>query len=133
MWLTQRIANRLVEALVKRVEPEHSDTTYVEVMSAISQRQAEATREPSAPVKVASPDYEWLVAKIDLALPRSGVVLTFSDAVDQTARISMNNQLVRQWLSILRTNYIVAGWDTREWPEWITPTASLKPRGTVIH
>lgn len=132
-WITQRIANRLIPALIKIVKPSHEDPVYVELIAGISQRQAIAQKEPQTPVKMAEPDHEWLISKIDLQMPQSGAVLIFYNAAGQSARVVMNAELLRQWLSILRQVYVAAEWRGAEWPDWVAAPSARKTADKVLH
>lgn len=133
IWLTQRIVDRLISALVKIVKPHHPDPVYAEIIAGVAQQQAVSRHELQAPVKITETEHEWLVSKIDLQMPRSGVVVIFYNAAGQNARVAMNVELLRQWLTILRRVYVTAEWDGAEWPEWLAITATTNVSSKVVH
>jgi hypothetical protein len=133
LWLTQRMVHRLIPALVKIIEPIHADPVYAEIIAGVSQQKAVERQEPQTPVKVTEPEHEWLVSKVELKQPQSGAVVVFCSAAGQQAQVTMNAELLRQWLSILRRVYFSAEWQGAEWPDWmvVPPTPATVPK--VLH
>lgn len=133
IWLTQRIVHRLVHALVKIVKPQHDDPIYAEVIASVAQQKAVDRHEPQAPVKADAPEHEWLVSKIDLQIPQSGVVVMLYSAAGQSARLSMSAELLRQWLSILRRVYEITEWRGAEWPDWVVGPSASEAETRILH
>ncbi|MEH6789741.1 hypothetical protein [Parasphingorhabdus sp.] len=133
IWLTQRIVNRLVPALVNQVKPDHTDAVYADVIAGVAQQRAVDRHEPQAPVRVAEAGHEWLVCKIDMQIAKNGAILIFCSADGDTARLAMNAELLRQWLAILRRVYMAAEWHGAGWPTWIVAPSKTHMAAKVLH
>lgn len=133
IWLTQRIIHKLVPALISIVEPRHKDPVYTEIIAGVSQQKAVERHEPQAPVNVTEPTHDWLVSKVDLQIAQSGAVVIFCNAKGQKARVAMNGELLRQWLSILRRVYLMAEWHGAEWPAWMAVPQPSEATPKVLH
>jgi hypothetical protein len=133
LWLTRRIADRLIPALLKAVQPRHEDPVYVEVLDEIAQHRAEQRQERQPPVKVVQPDREWLVDRIDLKMATAGTRVVFVSAEDERAQLTFNVELLRQWLGILRRLYSQAEWSTDIWPDSLSSPQAPKKPPTVLH
>lgn len=133
LWLTQRLANRLIPVLINQIKPRHEDPIYVDIMAGVAQQRAVARQEPQAPVKVTEPDHEWLISKIDLQMPTSGTVVIFYDASGKSARVAFRTEVLRQWLSILQRAYTAAEWRGTDWPEWMTTPAATQAANRMLH
>ena len=133
LWLTQRLANRLIPALINLIKPRHEDPTYVDIMAGVAQQRAVARQEPQTPVKVTEPNHEWLINKIDLQMPPSGTVIIFYDASGQSARVIFQGDLLRQWLSILQRAYTGAEWRGTDWPDWMTAPEATQAANRLLH
>lgn len=133
LWLTRRLADRLVQALFQRMEgPANA------VVQTWAQQVARATFEPSDPVTVTSADRQCLVQSIDIVpLVDEGQELVFRAPFCE-ARFAMNGVLLRQWLGILHGWYLHAGWETAQiWPAWFESAEQSPeiqaPAGAVFH
>ena len=133
IWLTQRMTNRLIPALINVIKPRHEDPVYAEIIAGVSHQKAVSRQEPSAPVTANAPEHEWLVSKIDLQMPPSGTVVIFYSPTGQSARIGFNGDLMRQWLSILQRVYVAAEWRGTDWPEWMATPAINQGTDRVLH
>jgi hypothetical protein len=133
IWLTQRMANRLIPALINAIKPRHKDPAYVDIIAGVSLTKAIARQEPQAPVSAKEPGHEWLVSKIDLQMPTSGAVVIFYGTAGQSARIGFNFDLLRQWLSILQRVYAAAEWRGADWPDWMAAPSEKKAADRLLH
>jgi len=57
------------------------------------------------------------------------------ESVKQEVDVAMSQVQLRQWLGILRSQYVKAGWDVTSWPDWLGESSVASPRiGSVtIH
>lgn len=133
LWLTRRIADRMVPALAKVVQPRHEDPAYAEVVGEMAQQRAEQNHEPQEPVKPTHPDQEWLVCKIDLRMAKAGAVLIFAGSESEHARLTMTFELLRQWLAILRRVYQAGEWPLAVWPNALQEGAARPVAPKILH
>jgi hypothetical protein len=133
IWLTQRIVNRLIPALINQVRPDHVDGTYADVIAGVAQQRAVERHEPQAPVRAAEAGHEWLVSKINMQIGQNGAILSFCNADGETAKLAMNAELLRQWLAILRRVYLMAEWQGADWPRWMATPSTPDTATKVLH
>jgi len=119
LWLTQRLLNRVVPALVKVLEEETSGNPQAAELQAFNQQKAQQGIVQEAPIKAA--EQSWLVRRVDLTPGKSGVAIVFGDDDGQNARLEMPRIALRQWLSILHELYLRAEWSRDRWPDWLAP------------
>ena len=125
------------------------DLGQAELMQDFAQQAAKARLEPQAAVPVPSmPDPNapiettsgagasarlddiWLVKEVDISKSTNGVLtLTFKREGANGAKLSMAPIELRQWLIILHSQWLQAGWPAAIWPEWVdtSPKASEQP------
>lgn len=118
LWLTQRLSNRLVGALLgafdlgeKKCGPEQRAW---ELSAARSQLV------PGAPVVIPAADACHLVQAVDLTPAANGMRLVFRSSEGLAAALWIDDRTVmHQWLDILHHQYRQAGWpQSGLWPEW---------------
>ena len=154
LWLTQRLLMRLVPPMLEllneiaRAEGK-GDRGQAELMQDFAQQAAKARLEPQAAVPVPSmPDPNapiettpgagasarlddiWLVKEVDISKSTNGVLtLIFKREGASGALLAMAPIELRQWLIILHTQWLRAGWPSAIWPEWVdtSPKASEQP------
>lgn len=134
LWLTQRLAGRLVRTLAEWLEQEGGGKLAA---LAADERQAwaqEAARQqfrPAAPVRIEADAPEYLVTSVDLAQDAGRYVVVFRTADEtQAPRLSFSSTELRQWLGIVRALYQAAGWPQDPWPAWLgepQETAAAQP------
>ena len=154
LWLTQRLLLRLVphslEWLNEITRAEgRGGLGQAELMQDFAQQAAKARLEPQAAVPVPSmPDPNapietspgasmpalhddiWLVKEVDISKSTNGVLtLTFKREGANSVQLSMAPIELRQWLIILHSQWLQAGWPPAIWPEWVdtSPKASEQP------
>ena len=132
LWLTRRLADRLVPALFQRLESPGNSAVL-----AWEQQLARAAFEPSEPVTVSGDTRQCLVQSIDIVPLSEGIELVFR-ASSCEARFAMGGAVLRQWLGILHGWYLHAGWDTAPiWPAWFESAEQSPeiqaPAGAVFH
>jgi hypothetical protein len=132
LWLTRRIGDRMVAALVKAVQPRHRDRAYAELIGEMTQQEAEQRLEPQPEVQAATPDHEWLIDKISLQFPTGAVVVRLTGPQGQEAGMALSTEVVRQWLGILRRVYQHGEWPIDQWPESVRREPVAAPRHPVV-
>lgn len=136
LWLTQRLLNLLVPQLTGWLERQDaSDLMDSELAQGFAQEAAEASLSPEPAVEAASADGVWLVDTVDIHTGTEGVVLAFKSGSHAVASLALPIQPLRQWLAILRDQYVVGGWPTGAWPSWLGETHAqpAKPSGASLH
>lgn len=119
LWLTQRLLNRVIPALIKLLEEETSGSPQAEEVQAFTQQRAQRGIEQEAPI--AASEAAWLVRRVDLTPSKQRMLLLFSDEAEQSAKLEVPRTALRQWLSILRELYRRAEWNPDIWPDWLAP------------
>ena len=154
LWLTQRLLLRLVPHILEwlneiaRAEGK-GDLGQAELMQDFAQQAAKARLEPQAAVPVPTmPDPNaaietttgaatagqqeaiWLVKEVDISKSTNGILtLTFKHESANGVQLAMAPIELRQWLIILHSQWLQAGWPAAIWPEWVdtSPKASDQP------
>lgn len=154
LWLTQRLLLRLVPHILEwlneiaRAEG-RGDLGQAELMQDFAQQAAKARLEPQAAVPVPTmPDPNaaiettpgaatagqqeaiWLVKEVDISKSTNGILtLTFKHESANGVQLAMAPIELRQWLIILHSQWLQAGWPAAIWPEWVdtSPKASDQP------
>lgn len=135
LWLTQRLLNLLVPQLTGWLERQGADVMDSGLAQGFAQEAAEASLTPEPAVSAASPDGAWLIDTVDIHTGTDGVVLAFKAGDDVIARLTLLTQPLRQWLAIVRGQYVAGGWPTGAWPSWMSETHAqpTKPSGLALH
>jgi len=140
VWLTQRLLNRLVPHLAGLLEKETQNTPRGEVLQAFAQQAAVTSHAQQAigqaGVAPALSAEQWLVRAVDVNAGGETVALKFrGESAKQEVDVAMSQVQLRQWLGILRSQYVKAGWDVTSWPDWLGESSVASPRiGSVtIH
>ena len=148
LWLTQRLLVRLVPLLldwlgdIARAEGK-DDLGQAELMQDFAQQAAKARLEPQTAVPVPSmpapnapietsiqgegahsqrPDDLWLVKEVDITKSTNGVLTLTFKRESGGVQLGMAPVELRQWLIILHSQWLQAGWPVALWPEWIDTT-----------
>lgn len=128
IWLTRRLADRLVKNLTRWLEPQdmpgYSYTTpkvAAAQLRAIADRQEVKSEAVSKESEHEPPRQDWLVESIEMAYSRFGATFTFKGGrgEEQSARFNVSTQNLQQWLDILYEQYIQADWPIDVWPQWV--------------
>lgn len=135
LWLTQRLANKLVAALTrwleKEVGPGYERASRLE-RQMWEQSAALARYQPCSPVPAAGDASRNLVTSVDLSRGRAGYQLTFRWQPDASARLAVSAIELRQWLGILHGRYREAKWPCGIWPAWFAET-KMQPTTVSVH
>ena len=145
MWLTHRLLDRLVTHLSGLLEKETAQAPLPEVQQTFAQQAAVASHvqqsqeQAQIPVQPqqAQVVHEWLVTEVDVTPMEQGVSLRFKGAAKQVVELGMPAVMLRQWLGIVHSQYVRAGWPLSPWPAWMNeavqqPEQSEKT-GVVLH
>lgn len=135
LWLTQRIANRLVRALTQWLETEGGAAHYslpADLRHAWAQEAAVRQFQPSAPVRLDAAVPATLVKSIDLARNNRLYTICFRRGED-SATLNLSSTELRQWLGIVRALYRAAGWPLADWPGWMEAAASVEQSPARLH
>lgn len=124
LWMTHRLARRVVPAFVEWLEKQNADLPMPEVRQEMAQQAAEAGLEPQAPVKAAQKVDGWRVDAIDLTFSGDAVRITFKNDAGDKAQLDLGATPLRQWLGIMRGCFERGEWPLDIWPEWLM---SAKP------
>ena len=119
LWLSLRMAQRLVPALVRwleqqRAEPQRTFTQFEFGRQTIQPQHQE--------VLVLA---NWLITAIDVTTTAERVLLTFKNAEGQAAGFEFTAASLRQWLELLHEIYLGAQWPLDIWPVWLTEQPAL--------
>lgn len=122
LWLTHRLARRLVAALASHLEKAEAIPlpSVREAVMAQEQAQAVSSIKPQPPVTAGSDAPAHLVNNISLKLAAEQMSLQFDSTLDCAPSIQLDRTLVRQWLSMLHRQFVVAEWALDIWPVWLT-------------
>lgn len=126
IWLTQRLAQRLVPLLLQWLEQQSTSRQAVALFNFSQQKVQAADQAP----EVVS---DWLASSIDIATTKEHVGLTFKSSAGHAANITFAALHLRQWLDILHDVYMHGQWPMDAWPAWISEGAPvLKSEQTVV-
>jgi hypothetical protein len=143
-WLTRRLTDRLVAHLATWLEKETVQTPRSEVLQSFAQEaaavelaQAAAVNPQAAVTPPPSPD-AWLVREIDIKTEGVGVSLQLrGDSASAKLQLGLTRLQLRQWLNILRSQYVLAQWPLSAWPEWLQPNetnaTATKASSATLH
>ncbi|ADG11970.1 hypothetical protein B7G68_18140 [Caulobacter segnis] len=127
LWLTQRMLNMLIPRLTGWLEQNGGDALLQE----FAQQAAEASlgAEPPVPASQAAPG--GCVTSVDIGTGPDGAVLIFKPETDeQGVRLPLTTDALRQWLAIVRAQYVIGGWPTSVWPAWMDEAQLARPQTT---
>lgn len=121
VWLSQRLARRLLPALCRWLEGEApSDPAHAELLQGFAQEAARAAYQPQPPVAPREARPSWLAVEIDLRAGPGGLHLTLrGQQADERACLDFGAESLRQWLDILHGLWRQAGWPEADWPAWL--------------
>lgn len=133
LWLTQRLANRLVPALAAWLDEENAagDEWSRQTCHSWAQTAARAQLSGSDAVRAGGHTPQRLVAAIDLNRGPERYGLAFKGQDEATATLNLTATELRQWLAILHQAFLKAGWPRPGWPEWLEPVPD--PSSRTLH
>lgn len=132
LWLTQRMLNLLIPRLTGWLEQNGGDALLQE----FAQQAAEASLGVEPPVPAGQDAPGGCVTSVDIGTGPDGTVLVFKpENDDRGVRLPLATDALRQWLSIVRAQYVIGGWPTGVWPAWMDETQIAQPQasGFALH
>lgn len=140
LWLTQRLALRLIPALVEIVEKSESvhgagvpgaqQADIHGLKQEMVANHAAASPEPAVQLEEQSPS--WLVSHVDLTQREGKLVLVLRNA-QHRLQLELSAVALRQWLNILLLSFRQGQWPLQVWPEWLLQKEQLAARQSVTH
>ena len=118
IWLTQRLAQRLVPLLLQWLE-QHSTSRQAAALFSFDQQKVQATN------LVPEVAFDWLISSIDITTNKEQAGLTFKSEAGHAATITFDASHLQRWLDIVRDTYIQAEWPQDAWPAWISNSAPV--------
>ncbi len=128
LWLTQRLSQRLISYLLAAVSNSSieaaqnfmQDDSAGNLLQEFAQQAATAELAPEQAVDSTLSSQNWLVEEVDINQDTEcNVGLIFKKEGVENAAISFESQQLRQWLSIVRNQWIQAQWPMGIWPNWM--------------
>ncbi len=124
LWLTRRLAERLVPALIQGLRAPTLDAeaqaTEVQAAQIYAQLEARLSRKPAKPVEVDATAAPALVQKINVKTATNGArVLVLSCHDSEPAELVLRPGELRQWLEVLNLAFRKGKWREDIWPAWI--------------
>lgn len=149
LWLTRRLLNRMVPHLIKILDQAGSATTasadtapragkgpakpQKEALQRFNQEAAVSAieRQPGVGAGGQRPadNISYLVTSVDVNTGPKSLSLDFKAGEEVLHSLPFGENALRQWLSILHSQYRTAGWEEPFWPTWIaseTPAEASK-------
>lgn len=136
IWLSRRLADRLVNPLVQWLEKQQPQPTAEERENFLNFAQhaaQEATRQEASPPVTAEKQASenWLALTIQVQSDTQALTMIFCGIDDpQKIALKMQPDQLRQWLDILYRTYLRAEWPTELWPDWIKNNTPPSARQT---
>lgn len=125
LWLTQRMVHRLIGHLCRCLDsqaPQHSQSRALQadLIQAFAQQAARAQLPTQPAVRACQTSQQWLVTSVDISQATNKTTLTFKGSQpDSQARLTLHEQPLRQWISIVYEQCSKAGWPGEPWPDWV--------------
>ena len=136
LWLTRRIAERLVPALIKglKIESDAQEAQpfavqAVQAAQVYAQLEARILKKPGAPVVVAAQDAQGLVHELKVRTAKGGVrVIQFHCLEQEPAELVLKPAEMRLWLEALQMGFVKGQWRLDIWPKWLQQQATANSR-----
>lgn len=121
LWLTQRLAQRLVPHLCGWLEQQTADGAPMELVQEFAQQAAQASLEPQARVQAEAGAQSWLVQAVDVSIGEGALTLLFKPGMAgaPVSCLTLPSDSLRQWLGIMLAQYQLAQWPLEIWPDWM--------------
>lgn len=125
LWLTQRLVHRLVGHLCRGLDDpaprlSQSRGLQADVIQSFAQQAARAQLPTQAAVQASHASQQWLVTSVDINQAPARTALTFKGSLPTSqARLTLHEQPLRQWLSIVFEQCTKADWPVAVWPDWV--------------
>ena len=124
LWLTRRLAERLVPALIQGLHAPHVDdaaqAAEVQAAQIYAQLEARVSRKPARAVQVDREALPALVQEINVKTAHNGTrVLTLTCPDTEPAQMALRPGELRQWLEVLHRAFDKGQWRQDIWPAWM--------------
>lgn len=136
LWLTQRLANRLVQTLGGWLDEALDAGTAGQATSALhafEQSVAQAHLKAHRPVEPEAAQAAILLTSVDLARSPDGYALTFKWGGEDGARLFLSLLELRQLLGIISSLFAAADWPRHAWPPWFAAETGADAASIVLH
>lgn len=130
IWLTRRMLDRLVPALIGQIGQEVDDPAHAALLNSFAQQAARDGLAAQPPVQADRDADQWVVREVDIGRTDEAIALTFRDIAGQEVRLALELQQLHQWLAIVHAAYSAADWSSHVWPDWLDeaqPTGLVPP------
>lgn len=142
-WMTNRLAMRVVNALVGKLDPSPQSVVANKLnppvkQQAIREWEQSAARhamKPAPEVKIKPAARQLLINSVDINQSNDSFRVIFRWTKEDGARLILSTVEMRQLLQILHQTFKKAGWTMDVWPKWYDLQQSDKeqPRPMVLH
>lgn len=122
IWLTRRLLDRLLAALVKSVEEQNPAGVPLEVAQTMQQEQMRQARQLAGEPKPVTPTEGapgWLCTTVHLNKLEDGITLIMTDNHNTEATLQLSAVNLRAVLDVLLTVYRAAEWGLAVFPAWM--------------
>ena len=119
LWLSCRLLSRLLPHLFKWLEEQSDRRLPADIVQSFAQQAAKARHTPESAVQRQPDTLSWLVHSVDIKGGKDRLRLNFVAPGQDPLRLTLQTQHLRQWLSIIQTQWIKAGWPMQIWPDWM--------------
>lgn len=150
LWLTYRLLQRLLPLLLEVITPLPGTDPNVDLLAAWELSKARAQQKPQKaverpPVQVPSGAGEtmastaapfWLVESVELkGSTPTQTRMSFRTGTGEAASITFSAEQLRQWVSIVYSQWQIAGWSPAVWPDWLRGVAETQSQdtGALVH
>jgi len=128
LWLTQRLALRMVPPLLGWLQPDARTLPAQQVLAeqGFAQEAARASLAPQPPVAAAGATQESRVDAVDFQFSPTSVRLVLRGPnLSEGAHLVMEPLPLRQWLGIVHQQFVAAQWPMKVWPAWMAGDAAV--------
>lgn len=145
LWLTRRLLNRMLPHLIRLLDEnapsvvsaaravptgqEKASRTPKEALQRFSQEAAVSAieRQPAVGAGGQRPEgnISYLVTSVDVNTGPKNLSLDFKSGEEVLHSLPFGENALRQWLSILHSQYRTGGWEEPFWPTWIPSATGL--------
>ncbi len=130
IFLTRRLADRMVPLLVDRAEQQAMSGVPKDIALAMNQEQLRMERDenPIAPIEAKQGSSRWLCQTVHVGQDQDQVVWTLTDDGDNTAVMGLPGDGVRNVLEVLLIVFQGLEWTLQAFPAWMTSREELPDR-----
>ncbi|MEO6716766.1 MAG: hypothetical protein ABIM50_05905 [Novosphingobium sp.] len=134
IFLTRRLADRMVPLLVERAEQQTVPGVPKDIALAMNQEQLRIERDenPIAPIEAKQGSSRWLSQTVHVGADDDQVVWTLTDDADNTAVMGLPGDGVRNVLEVLLIVYQGLEWTTQAFPSWMTAREEAPGRSSRV-